>query len=65
MTDKDGNARVAGEDWLIKKSGKYMKSPYEEIVDTLTTAVLTENKAIHMRALANYTDRKGKVSFEY
>ena len=40
-----------------------MPGPYEEIVKTLKTAVLTDWKAIHMKALANYTDFTGKVEF--
>lgn len=60
MKDWQGKSRVAGEEWLIRKTGNYMPGPYEEIVKTLTTAVLTDCKAIHMKAVANYTDFTGK-----
>ena len=60
MTDHKGTKRVAGEEWLIRQTGNYMPQPYEQIVETIKSAVLTDSKAIHIRALANYTDFKGK-----
>ena len=63
MKDHNGKTRVAGEEWLIRQVGNYMASPYETIVETLQSSVMTDSKGIHMRALANYTDFKGKVSY--
>jgi len=56
-----GTLRVAGEEWLIRQTGNYMANPYEEIIKTIRGSVLTDITALHMRALANYTDFKGKA----
>ena len=41
-TDRDGNQRVTGEEWLIKKVGAYLPGAYEEVVDLVRAYVLTE-----------------------
>lgn len=40
--DRDGNARVTGEEWVVKKIGAYLPGPYEEVVDIVNAYVLTE-----------------------
>ena len=40
--DRDGNLRVAGEEWLVKKIGAYLPGAYEEVVDVVNAYVLTE-----------------------
>ena len=40
--DRDGNIRVAGEEWLVKKIGAYLPGAYEEVVDVVDAYVLTE-----------------------
>jgi len=50
--------RVAGEQWLVRQIGSYMPNPYEQIVETIKGYVLTDGKALHIRAKANYTDFK-------
>ena len=40
--DRDGNLRVAGEEWLVKKIGAYLPGAYEEVVDVVDAYVLTD-----------------------
>lgn len=42
VQDRDGNLRVAGEEWLVKKIGAYLPGAYEEVVDVVDAYVLTE-----------------------
>ncbi|XP_074642505.1 major vault protein-like [Tubulanus polymorphus] len=55
-TDRDGNARVTGEEWLSKKCGAYLPGAYEEVIDVVNAYVLTEKKALHMTATRTFTD---------
>lgn len=41
-TDRDGIARVTGEEWLVKKIGAYLPGAYEEMVDMVNAYILTE-----------------------
>ena len=40
--DREGRARVTGEEWLVKKTGAYLPGAYEEVVDVVNAYVLTE-----------------------
>ena len=40
--DRQGVARVTGEEWLVKKTGAYLPGAYEEVVDVVNAYVLTE-----------------------
>lgn len=57
--DRDGVARVTGEEWLVKKVGAYLPGPYEEIIDIVTAYVLTDKNALHMRAVRTFKDDFG------
>lgn len=57
--DRDGNKRVTGEEWLVKKVGAYLPGAYEEVVDVVDAYVLTEKVALHMRATRTFTDKNG------
>ena len=41
-TDREGTARVTGEEWLCKKTGAYLPGAYEEVVTIVNAYVLTE-----------------------
>ena len=41
-TDRDGNARVTGEEWLVHRTGAYLPGAYEEVTDVVDAYVLTE-----------------------
>ena len=43
--DKEGVARVTGEEWLWKKTGAYLPGAYEEVIELVTAFVLTEKVA--------------------
>ncbi|KAK2176645.1 hypothetical protein NP493_650g01129 [Ridgeia piscesae] len=57
--DKEGVARVTGEEWLWKKTGAYIPGAYEEVVELVNAYVLTEKKALHLRSLRTFTDDFG------
>lgn len=59
--DREGRPRVTGEEWLVKKTGAYLPGAYEEVVDTVQAYVLTEKKALQMRALKTFKDDFGVV----
>lgn len=59
--DREGTARVTGEEWLVKKTGAYLPGAYEEVVDIVNAYVLTDKKALHMRALRTYKDDFNKT----
>jgi len=56
FTDKRGVRRVTGEEWLIKDAGSYLPDAYEEVVKHVSAFVLTEKKALHLKALRTFTD---------
>jgi major vault protein len=56
MTDRLGQQRVAGEQWLVKKPGAYLPLAYETVVAVENAYVLTDKKALHLRALKTFTD---------
>ncbi|KAL5016265.1 hypothetical protein ScPMuIL_005854 [Solemya velum] len=58
-TDRDGAARVTGEEWLVKKTGAYLPGAYEEVVDIVNAYVLTEKNALHLRSLRTFKDDFG------
>lgn len=43
--DRDGDARVTGEEWLVERVGAYLPGAYEEVVDIVRAYVLTEKVA--------------------
>lgn len=55
----DSKTRVTGEEWLVKQTGAYLPGAYEEVVDIVNAYVLTEKKALHMRALRTFKDDFG------
>ncbi|XP_038074370.1 mediator of RNA polymerase II transcription subunit 15-like isoform X3 [Patiria miniata] len=40
--DRQGDARVTGEEWLVKKVGAYLPGAYEEVVGVVDAYVLTD-----------------------
>lgn len=58
--DRDGVVRVTGEEWLVEKVGAYLPGVYEEVTDVVNAYVLTEKKALHMRATRTFRDVFGK-----
>ncbi|CAF0772953.1 unnamed protein product [Adineta steineri] len=60
ITDRTGQHRVTGEEWLVKKTGAYLPLAYETVVSVENAHVLTDKKALQLRALKTFTDDFGK-----
>lgn len=55
-----GNSRKSGEQWLIREVGSYLRGVDEEIVNTVAAIILTDTRALHLRATRTFTDAYGK-----
>jgi major vault protein len=55
-TDRLGNRRRAGEEWLVREEGAYLPGVDEEVIAIVKAYVLTERKALHLRAKRTFTD---------
>jgi len=58
--DRSGKPRVTGEEWIVKKNGAYLPGAYEEVVSLVDAVVLTEKRALHLRAIRSFEDEYGK-----
>lgn len=58
--DRSGNPRVTGEEWIVKKNGAYLPGAYEEVISIVDSFILTEKKALHLRAIRSHTDEYNK-----
>lgn len=58
--DRQGNRRRAGEEWLVREEGAYLPGVDEEVVGIINAYVLTERKALHLRAKRTFTDVFGR-----
>ncbi|CAF5149444.1 unnamed protein product, partial [Rotaria sp. Silwood1] len=56
-----GQRRVAGENWLIKQLGAYLPLAYETVVSIENACVVTDKKALHLRALKTFIDDFGQT----
>ncbi|UJR37119.1 hypothetical protein I4U23_029823, partial [Adineta vaga] len=56
MIDRDDIQRQTGEEWLNRTNGSYLPLAYEEVVSTVQAYVLTDKKALHVRALGTFID---------
>lgn len=61
IIDRMGQLRVAGENWLVKKSGAYLPLANETVVNIENAYVVTDKKALHLRALKTFTDDFGQT----
>ena len=53
--------RVTGEEWIVTEEGAYIPEALASIVKVGDAIVLTDEKAVHLRATVNVTDSFGKV----
>lgn len=58
--DRQGINRRAGEEWLVREEGAYLPGIDEEILGLLEAYVLTERKALHLKAKRSFTDIFGR-----
>jgi len=54
--DSKNASRDAGEEWLVREVGAYLPGVDEEIVQTVAAKVLTDKKALHLRATKTFND---------
>ncbi|TFJ96179.1 barH-like 1 homeobox protein [Platysternon megacephalum] len=60
-TDREGTRRVTGEEWLVKRVGAYLPGVFEEVVDIVDAFVLTEKRALHLRATKTFREPQDRV----
>ncbi|KAJ4931597.1 hypothetical protein JOQ06_010042 [Pogonophryne albipinna] len=58
--DRGGVPRVTGEEWLVSKVGAYLPGAQEEVLDIVDAFILTDKKALHVRALRPIKDARGR-----
>uniref|UniRef100_UPI0037E7D2E3 major vault protein n=1 Tax=Semicossyphus pulcher TaxID=241346 RepID=UPI0037E7D2E3 len=58
--DRGGVRRVTGEEWLVSKVGAYLPGAHEEVIDIVNAFILTDKKALHVRALRHFKDAGGR-----
>ncbi|XP_037545093.1 major vault protein [Nematolebias whitei] len=58
--DRGGVQRVTGEEWLVSKVGAYLPGAHEEVIDIVNAFILTDKKALHVRALRPFKDVGGR-----
>jgi len=61
MVDVNGSERQAGEEWLIRTPGAYLPGVDESVVETVKAHVLTDKKALHLKAKRTFEDVFGKT----
>lgn len=57
--DSSGTLRKTGEEWLIRENGSYLPAIDEEYIQVVQGVILTEKKALKIRALSDFTDIYG------
>ena len=57
--DYEGNTRKVGEEWLVRRVGAYLANVDEEVLDVKDAYILTDKKALHLRAIRSFTDAFG------
>ena len=51
LEDHKGTKRVTGEEWLVAEQGAYLPGVFEEVIDRVDAIVLTDSKALQVKAL--------------
>lgn len=59
-TDRQSNRRRAGEEWLVREEGAYLPGVDEEVIGIINAYILTEQKALHLKAKRTFTDIFGR-----
>ncbi|XP_059809284.1 major vault protein isoform X3 [Hypanus sabinus] len=59
--DREGRNRVTGEEWLVQKVGAYLPGVYEEVLTVVNAYILTEKRALHLRALQTFKDSRDRT----
>lgn len=56
FVDSHNVKRQTGEEWIVREEGAYIPNVNEEIVQTVSAVILTEKKALHLRASRTFVD---------
>jgi major vault protein len=59
FTDRNNVVRKAGEEWLVRTMGSYLLDVDERVVGVVKPNFLLQTKALHLRALDNFSDVYG------
>jgi len=59
--DRTGATRLAGEEWLWRKTGAFVPDVFEVVVAHVRAEVIDGETALHLRAARTFTDVYGKV----
>jgi major vault protein len=58
--DRHGNSRIAGEEWLVRQRGAYLPAVDEQVGKLVDAYILTEEKALQLKATRTFTDIFGR-----
>lgn len=56
FTNASGVERKAGEEYYYRETGAYLPTVEEEVLETVNAFILTEKKALHLRATKTFVD---------
>ncbi|MFB8788235.1 MAG: colicin uptake protein [Potamolinea sp.] len=59
-TTRQGQIRRAGEEWLVREEGAYLPGVDEEVIGLINAYVLTERRALHLKAKRTFIDVLGQ-----
>ncbi|NER23199.1 MAG: colicin uptake protein [Symploca sp. SIO1C2] len=59
-TDRQGQRRRTGEEWLVREEGAYLPGVDEEVVRIVNAYILTEQQALYLAAQRTFTDVFGR-----
>jgi major vault protein len=60
FVDRANHRHEAGEEWLWRSTGAFLPDVHEEVLGVVHAHVLTDKKAVHLKALATFKDAFGK-----
>ena len=60
FTDRTGEKRKTGEEWLVRENGSYLPDVWEQVVELVEGFTLTSETALHLRATKTFNDKYGK-----
>jgi major vault protein len=58
--DRQENRRRSGEEWLVREEGAYLPGVDEDVIGIINAFVLTERRALHLRAKRTFPDILGR-----
>jgi len=56
FTDDCGTIRKAGEEWLVRKEGRYLPKVFEDVVGMVKPTPITESQALTLKATQSFVD---------